>query len=308
MAELTVIIPTRRLDGRILKTAASIRSQEGLPAGAELIIVADGGGAEYETVEKLHLLFEKLTILEINKSGPGAARNAGLAKASGRVVFFTGDDIVFAPGAFRAHLLARKAHPGPCAVCGSTVPGSRAGRSSLSDFLSGVGPQFDPEKFSDGEQLSYGYFMTANLSVDSEIIADIGGFDSTYRHPALEDTDLGYRMKKKGYRIYYAKKAMAVHAHTPSLPEFAERERQRGEALRYFICKFPELADKEGIGGAVLKKYRILLSSGAVAKTAAAAARLERLYRLLPAPVSRRIYRSLLGYYLLKGYSYESSR
>ena len=308
MSELSVIIPTRCLDGRILKTAYSLHKQDAGLSAMEIILVSDGGGVEYKTAEELHRLFAGLIIIEIKKSGPAAARNAGLARASGRLVLFTGDDIIFSPGAFRAHLLAHRGLDKPGAVCGSTVFDPSLRRTPFMDYLSGAGPQFDPERFPDGAELPFGYFITANLSVDSRLIRDIGGFDANYGHPALEDTDYGYRAARKGYKLYYAKAAAAAHCHAPSLTGFAQRERHRGEALRYFICKFPELAEKEGISVAALKKYRRLASSGAVSWMAGRAALLEGFINLMPASIRRRIYKGLLDYQVLKGYADEPAR
>jgi hypothetical protein len=42
-------------------------------------------------------------------------------------------------------------------------------------------------------------------------ILKLGGFDENYRYPSVEDIDLGYRLKKAGYRIELCKTILVKH-------------------------------------------------------------------------------------------------
>ena len=39
----------------------------------------------------------------------------------------------------------------------------------------------------------------------------MGGFDEGYHEPTIEDIDLGYRLKKAGYRIQLVKELQVKH-------------------------------------------------------------------------------------------------
>jgi GT2 family glycosyltransferase len=48
-------------------------------------------------------------------------------------------------------------------------------------------------------------------AIRREVFLKMGGFDEGYRRPAIEDIELGYRLKRAGYRIRLLKGLMVTH-------------------------------------------------------------------------------------------------
>ncbi|GLZ01164.1 glycosyltransferase family 2 protein [Actinoplanes sp. NBRC 103695] len=85
-----------------------------------------------------------------------------------------------------------------------------------------------------GYALPWTLVTTGNLSVSPEALADIGGFDETYRGWGIEDTDLGYRLHRHGLRTVFDVDAVNLHQLHPQgdgAVEFAVR-RRGAELLR----------------------------------------------------------------------------
>jgi GT2 family glycosyltransferase len=48
-------------------------------------------------------------------------------------------------------------------------------------------------------------------SIRRDVLFKIGGFEEGYRRPAIEDIELGYRMRRIGYRIFLEKDLQVKH-------------------------------------------------------------------------------------------------
>lgn len=92
---ITSIIPTRDRAHMVSDAIASLLAQIRQP---DAIIVIDDGSLDH-TAEVLARFGERLTVLTTPGLGPSAARNAGLAQASGDFVHFLDSDDVLLPEA-----------------------------------------------------------------------------------------------------------------------------------------------------------------------------------------------------------------
>jgi GT2 family glycosyltransferase len=54
-------------------------------------------------------------------------------------------------------------------------------------------------------------FWGACGAIKRDIFEKMGGFDESYRHPSIEDIELGYRLKAHGYRIRLCKDIYVKH-------------------------------------------------------------------------------------------------
>jgi len=63
---------------------------------------------------------------------------------------------------------------------------------------------------------------TGNIAIRSEVLKEIGCFDE--RLPVHQDTDLGYRIIKSGYRIIYDRNANVYHYNRPSPISFFKQQ------------------------------------------------------------------------------------
>jgi len=55
-------------------------------------------------------------------------------------------------------------------------------------------------------------FWTGCGAVRRGIFLELGGFDESFRAPSIEDIELGYRMRARGYRIALCKRLLVKHA------------------------------------------------------------------------------------------------
>lgn len=124
------------------------------------------------------------------------ARNVGAARASGDVVVFVDSDVEVHPDALGRIRTAFAADPELCAVHGSYDDKPRA-RSLVSAFRNllhhhvhqaGAGPADT--------------FWTGLGAVRRADLLAVGGFDAErYRHPSIEDIELGQRLASGGRRL-----------------------------------------------------------------------------------------------------------
>src|SRR5262245_55843497 len=90
MVRVSVVVPTFERS-RQLKACLTALA-EALRPDAETVGVDDGGRVKLESVVAPFVERLRLRLLKTTNGGPAAARNRGLAEASGDIVVFTDDD------------------------------------------------------------------------------------------------------------------------------------------------------------------------------------------------------------------------
>lgn len=111
MPEISVIIPTYNRAAMLADTIASARSAGG---DCEILIVDD---ASTDGTEQLCRQLEGIRYLRLDRNvGSSAARNAGIAAASGNFVAFLDDDDLRLPDTFDRQLALLKAAPSAAMV------------------------------------------------------------------------------------------------------------------------------------------------------------------------------------------------
>ncbi len=112
---ISIIIPTRNRARFLRSTLACVRAQSS--ADKEVIVVDEA--STDDTVEMLARDFPEVKVVRNETPrGPGAARNIGVANASGDWLFFWDDDDLMHPGHLQALLRAALAAPENCLVSG----------------------------------------------------------------------------------------------------------------------------------------------------------------------------------------------
>jgi hypothetical protein len=67
------------------------------------------------------------------------------------------------------------------------------------------------DKLRNGREASFEFFYTCNISLKTEFLRVAGQFDEEFKTAAYEDTELGYRLSKKGLKLVYRPKAIGYH-------------------------------------------------------------------------------------------------
>ena len=182
---------------RCLESIAAARSGED-----ELIVVADG---DSDGSWRLAADFDAMIVRTPAPQGPASARNLGAASARGDILFFTDADVTIPPDALRQVEGVFEKEPGLAALIGSYDD-----TPDVPNFLSQYKNLFHHHTHQTaGEDAST--FWGACGAIRRRIFLEMGGFDASYRHPSIEDIELGYRLKSAGYEIRLLKSLQVKH-------------------------------------------------------------------------------------------------
>jgi glycosyltransferase involved in cell wall biosynthesis len=92
MLKVSVIVPTYNRVNRLKHVLAALSQQTFSPREVEVLVVSDGSSdGTHEYVRRLHMPYQ-LTLIEQANQGPAAARNNGIAHASGEYILFVDDE------------------------------------------------------------------------------------------------------------------------------------------------------------------------------------------------------------------------
>jgi glycosyltransferase involved in cell wall biosynthesis len=246
--ELSVVIPTHNRLEVLAEVIAALERQEGAPA-FELVVVDDGstdGTGDWLRARSFRL---PLLVLTQENRGPAAARNTGVAVASGKWVAFLGDDTVPAVGWLAAHRAAhrRRGDPPNLAVLGCTGWHRRIRLNPFLRYINEHGLQFGYALIRDPEDVPFNFFYTSNLSLSRELLL-AEPFDLRFPYAAWEDIEVAYRLKRRGLHLVYEPAASVAHDHPTDLARFAERQEKAGYCAVVFYRLHPELGPFLGIG------------------------------------------------------------
>ncbi len=287
---LSIIVPTRDRAPLLLRTLDALARLRGPLDRVELVAVDDGSRDSTARVlaERLPSLPFPARALTGEGRGPARARNRGIDAATGDLVAFLGDDTFPEEGWLEAHLAAHGRRPGHI-VLGDIRWHPECGEDPFLEFLAPRGPQFDYGDLSDPEDLGYGRFFTANLSLRRGPLAE-ERFDERFPAAAFEDVELGWRLERRGMRIGYEPAAVVLHLHRYDLAGFARRMEAAGRSARLLAAVRPEIAP------------RIRPRWPAVQRAAGAVARVVP-GGLVPPPFRRLRWRAVLGAAFCRGFA-----
>jgi len=204
------------------KCLASLLAQD--PRPHEIIVVdgpsADGTRELLEGMEREGLV---QLIEQRSLDGISAARNLGLAAATGDIVCFIDDDAIAEPGWLRA-VLDGYVDDGVGGV-GGPVHHMNGQLCMGRNAVSTEGMWFDESRHEplDG---CFPVMVGCNMSFRRQALIDAGGFDPYFRYHQ-DETDACLGVLRLGYRIRYEEKAVVRH-------EWCEGS-YRKDMLRWYI-------------------------------------------------------------------------
>jgi GT2 family glycosyltransferase len=167
------------------------------------IIVVDDGSTD-TSASTAAATNARVLRLERN-SGPAAARNEGARCARGEFLFFVDSDVVVARGALERVTRTLEERPDLAAVFGSYDTRPRAAglvsqyRNLLHHWVHQTG---NPDAFT---------FWAGCGAVRRTAFEAVGGFDVDRSRFAIEDIELGHRLRRAGYRILLDKALQCTH-------------------------------------------------------------------------------------------------
>jgi glycosyltransferase involved in cell wall biosynthesis len=228
MLRASVIVPARDARQTLPRCLAALAAQR-LPTSDYEVIVVDDGSTD-GTAEVARSAPLAPIVISQGPHGPAAARNRGVAAASGPVLAFCDADVFPTPAWLAAGLEASGAAD---LVQGRVLP----------DPAAAVGP-FDRTIWITTQ---VGLWETANLFVGRGLFDRVGGFEEWLRPRAgkalAEDVWFGHRALRAGARPAFCPDALAHHAVFRRDWRGYVGERRRLEYFPAMVAKMPELRE-----------------------------------------------------------------
>ena len=214
---VSVVVPAFQRPDRLRVCLSSLLSQTGLAEPPEIIVVDDGSQEPLGAPRGVQLLRQ-------NNQGPAAARNAGIAAATGDVIMFTDDDCIPARDWVVQMVEWLDAHPAADGVSGKVInrnPKNRYARvnQSIIDGLREAGER---------SGVSVPFATTNNIAYRAAVFSGGFCFDTGFLYPGGEERELHLRMSKLGYTLGYCERAVVVHDHAPSIVGFVKQQMAYG--------------------------------------------------------------------------------
>ena len=175
---------------------------DALPAPLEIIVVADGDtDGSRNAAEAAGFRVIRLPTC----GGPAAARNVGARQARGDILFFVDGDVLLTTRCVGqvAEVFQRK--PDLAALFGS-YDDEPSETNFLSQYKNLLHHYVHQTANRDGST-----FWSGCGAIRREVFLALGGFDEAYRRASIEDIELGYRLKRAGYRIESLKSLQVKH-------------------------------------------------------------------------------------------------
>jgi len=228
-----VIIPTRDRGAKLAATLRALEEHASEGSPLEVVVVDDGSHAPQPEPA---LAGCRLRWLRQAPLGPAAARNRGIAAATGERVLLLGDDTRPAAGCLARHAAASGGLQGRIDwdPARETTPVMR--------FLAPEGPQFWFRGLAAEAELPPTAILGSNYSAPRRWF-ELEPFDETLTHAAFEDSELGWRFALRGWRSRFDPGARCWHDHVyTDLAPFLAKQRRAGRAARRAIARHPALA------------------------------------------------------------------
>ncbi len=258
-ADVTVVIP-------------AFNTRPSVPGNYCAVIVVDDASEP-----PLESLASTRTIRLASNSGPGAARNAGLADVTTPLVAFVDTDVDVA-GDWLSRLLPHFNDPLVALVAPRIA--SSEGSTTLAQYEMARSPLDlgdQPARVAAGSRVSY--VPAAALLVRTDALRAIGGFDESLR--TGEDVDMVWRLLDAGHRCRYEPASVVHHRPRPSFVSWVRQRIAYGRSAAPLDRKHPGAVSPLRMSGWSASVWGLVLVRRPVAAVAVAAGTVVALQRKL---------------------------
>lgn len=241
---VSVVIPAHNAAATVARAIISTQAQT--PAPDEFLLVDDASSDDTAAIaESLGARVIRLPV----RAGAGAARNAGIAAATGQLIAFQDADDEWLPGKLARQL--------PLLDDASFVA---CGAKLFDETGKDLGPLYDGQIPDDGEKTWRGLLARNTVATPCVVawrqaLLDAGGFDPTL--PVAEDQDLWIRLALRGKLRYVDAHLVKVHRTKISVSGVGTALGAR-QQIRYTLPMVERhiAANRTRLSGAEIKRIR----------------------------------------------------
>ena len=201
----------------------------------EIILVDDGStDGTRKVATDLTSGRSDVTVVETNHGGASHARNVGVGKARGEIVFFAESDCVYDPMYLQRAVDSLDSDPKAGAVCLTGAP--LITRSTLATQCIDIENKVQHQLLNQGKLKPFYAWVYRK-----EVLMELGGFDEKLFQG--EDKDLFSRVKKAGYTVAWVPGVNWWHRRDQTTPQLAKKWFTRGRTRVLFSIKHRRILD-----------------------------------------------------------------
>lgn len=211
--EATVLVPNLNGAHFLEPCLTALEHQTLQPAQ---VIVIDNGSTD-GSVELVRRRFPNARLLTFPENrGFAAAMNAGIAETTTRGVAFLNNDAVPEPTWLEELAACLSRHPGAAATTSKLLLADQPGRLDgagdglTRSFLPYVRGHGEPDDGRFSEEVEVFGASGAAAAWHVSVLREVGGLDERF-FAYYEDVDLSFRVRLRGYEIWYAPRSVVRH-------------------------------------------------------------------------------------------------
>jgi len=251
---LSILIPTYNRRETLLKTLAGYARQTAAARIREVLVVDDGSTDGTAAAVAGFAASATFPIRHLHKENGGlaSARNFGIREAASELLLMGDDDIIPGPTLVEEHLAWHEKNPADnVAVLGYVTWSPELRPTPFMKWMGEDGVLFGFGRLVPGKDAPLEYCYFCNTSVKKRFLAENGTFDEDFQAYGFEDTELSYRLFKKGFCVLYNSRAVGYHYKHMSYSDVRRRAELVIRASALFESKeagryFKELSLREG--------------------------------------------------------------
>lgn len=195
----------------------------------EVIVVNDGST---DRTRQISEQFDYIRLINQENKGLSAARNVGIAAATGEIVAFTDSDCVVDPD-WLTYMVGTFLRSGRSAVGGPNFPPPE---DTLVPSAVAVSPGGPTHVLLNDEVAEH--IPGCNMAFRKKALEEISGFDPVFR-AAGDDVDLCWRLQNAGYQIGFSPAAIVWHFRRNTVQAYLGQQRGYGKAEAQLYFKHP---------------------------------------------------------------------